>query len=80
MEDFMSQEFDEYGYRHCDECGVPLAYYEKRVCGECAEPFIRPFFRWYDLWIGAYVDTANRAIYICPLPMIGVKIQLKARE
>lgn len=34
-----------------------------------------PFFRWFDLWIGAYIDVENRAIYICPLPMVGVKIR-----
>ena len=37
---------------------------------------ITPFFRWYDLWIGAYVDTKNRTVYLCPLPMVGVKISL----
>lgn len=37
---------------------------------------ITPFFRWYDLWIGIYIDTATRAIYICPVPMLGVKVQL----
>lgn len=36
---------------------------------------ITPFFRWYDLWIGAYVDTKDKAIYVCPLPMVGIKIQ-----
>ena len=35
---------------------------------------IKPFFRWYDLWIGAYIDTRNRAIYIIPIPMVGLKI------
>ena len=35
---------------------------------------IEPFFRWYDLWMGAYINLGRRAIYICPLPMIGVKI------
>ena len=35
---------------------------------------IKPFFRFYDLWIGAYIDTDNRTIYICPVPMIGIKI------
>ncbi len=35
----------------------------------------KPFFRWYDLWIGAYIDVNNRAIYICPLPMVGVKLR-----
>lgn len=35
---------------------------------------IEPFFRWYDLWIGAYIDTKNKMIYICPLPMVGIKV------
>ncbi len=35
---------------------------------------VRPFFRWFDLWIGLYIDTANRAVYFCPLPMIGLRI------
>ena len=37
---------------------------------------VRPFFRWYDLWVGVYVDRANRALYFCPLPMLGVKFWL----
>ena len=32
------------------------------------------FFRWYDLWIGAYIDRPRRTVYICLLPTIGVKI------
>lgn len=39
---------------------------------------VRPFFRWYDLWIGAYLQVKEsdaKAIYICPLPMIGIKIE-----
>ena len=35
---------------------------------------IKPFFRWYDLCIGVYFDTKGRAVYICPLPTIGVKV------
>lgn len=35
------------------------------------------FFRWYDLWIGAFIDTKKRAIYICPVPMFGIKIWWK---
>lgn len=34
------------------------------------------FFRWYDLWVGAYYDRKNRHLYLCPLPMIGVRIAL----
>lgn len=32
------------------------------------------FFRWFDFWIGCYIDKANKAIYICPVPMVGIKI------
>ncbi len=37
---------------------------------------IKLFFRWYDLWIGAYIDKKNRAIYICLIPMVGIKISV----
>ena len=32
-------------------------------------------FRWYDLWIGAFIDTESRTVYICPLPMVVIKYQ-----
>lgn len=39
------------------------------------------FFRWYDLWIGAYWDRKARMLYVCPVPMLGVKIELaRTRE
>lgn len=37
---------------------------------------VKPFFRWFDLWVGVFVDTEKKAVYICPVPMLGVKIQL----
>jgi hypothetical protein len=37
----------------------------------------RPFFRWYDLWIGAYWDRATRTLYVCPVPMLGVAISFE---
>lgn len=40
---------------------------------------IRPFFRWFDLWIGAYVDLEKRAVYVCPVPMLGLKIELSLK-
>jgi hypothetical protein len=41
---------------------------------------IRPFFRWYDLWIGIFIDTKNDATYIIPFPMFGIKIQRKFKN
>ncbi len=38
------------------------------------------FFRWYDLWIGVYIDTKGQAVYICPLPMVGVKLSWRPSE
>ena len=40
---------------------------------------VRSFFRWYDLWIGAYWDSKSRALYVCPLPTVGVRIQFRRR-
>lgn len=37
---------------------------------------VTPFFRWFDLWIGAYVDVPNRTLYVCPFPTLGFRIQL----
>lgn len=34
-------------------------------------------FKWYDLWVGLFVDTAKRRLYICPLPCILITIHLK---
>ncbi len=34
-------------------------------------------FAWFDFWIGLFYDQKNRTIYIFPIPMFGIKIQLK---
>lgn len=36
---------------------------------------IRIYFAWYDMWIGAYWDTFDRTLYICPIPMLVIKIR-----
>ena len=33
-------------------------------------------FAWYDLWVGAYYDRLEKTLYICPLPMLVVRILL----
>jgi len=35
---------------------------------------IKPFFKWRDIWIGVFIDANNSAVYICPLPTVGLKI------
>jgi hypothetical protein len=41
---------------------------------------IKPFFRWYDLWIGMYWDRYARVLYVCPLPMLGIAISLMPKR
>lgn len=36
---------------------------------------ITPFFRWFDLWVGVYVDVPNRTLYLCPVPMFGARLR-----
>jgi len=38
---------------------------------------VETFFRWYDLWIGAYYDKKAKRLYVCPLPMIGFWIEIR---
>jgi len=35
---------------------------------------VKPYFKWFDLWVGIYWDKANRIAYIGLLPMFGVKV------
>lgn len=37
---------------------------------------VKPLFAWFDFWVGVYYDRANRRIYILPVPMLGVVIDL----
>jgi len=38
---------------------------------------INTFFRWYDIWVGFYIDKSKKTLYFCPLPMIGLKIDFR---
>jgi len=35
---------------------------------------IKPLFAWHDLWVGAYVDSKERRVFILPLPCVGVVV------
>ena len=32
------------------------------------------FFKWFDFWVGWYWERRSQSLYICPLPMVGVKL------
>lgn len=37
-------------------------------------PFrVRVIFRWYDIWVGLYIDKCRRTLYFFPVPMLGFK-------
>lgn len=69
--------------KHCDYKQEYLPdliyqYYQQRL--RESKINITPFFRWYDLWVGVYVDTKNDALYIIPFPMFGIKIWRKFKN
>lgn len=33
---------------------------------------ISPLFRWYDFWVGGYIDLKRKRLYLFPVPMLGV--------
>jgi len=34
-------------------------------------------FAWYDLWIGIFIDTNKKKLYICPIPTLLFTINLQ---
>jgi hypothetical protein len=38
---------------------------------------IKPFFAWYDCWVGAFFDRKNRNLCLCPLPRCCLRISFK---
>lgn len=38
---------------------------------------VKMMFAWFDIWLGAYIDTKERAIYVCIIPMLPIKISIE---
>lgn len=68
------------GYWVCQVCGAKFGD-EGTFLGWCdlsdEERKVTLSFRWYDLWVGAYIDRKYRKVYICPLPTIVLCIPLR---
>lgn len=42
--------------------------------------FRKVFFAWYDFWVGAYWDRKNKVLYVCPLPCVVIKLELRRKK
>lgn len=38
---------------------------------------VKLIFKWYDLWVGFFVDTKKKCLYVFPVPMVGLIIMRK---
>lgn len=43
-------------------------------------PRVGFFWRWYDLWVGAYWDRRARVLYLCPFPTLGCTLDFGPPE
>jgi len=34
-------------------------------------------FAWYDMWIGVFIDTKKKIVYICPIPCVLIQLRFK---
>lgn len=37
-------------------------------------------FCWYDFWVGAFWDSQKRVLYVCPLPMLAIRITFRSKK
>lgn len=44
--------------------------------GWCIQGRVSLLFAWYDLWVGAYWDRKTQTLYLFPVPMLGLKLDL----
>jgi len=38
---------------------------------------MRLIFAWYDFWVGFYYDRNKKYLYIFPVPMIGLRVDMR---
>jgi len=36
---------------------------------------VKIIFRWFDLWVGLFIDAKKKTLYVFPLPMLGLMVQ-----
>ena len=34
----------------------------------------RIILKWYDIWVGVFIDTKSQVIYVFPVPCLGLRI------
>jgi len=63
------------------DCTDPGSHTEERQARQAKTTLsyrfaARPFFAWYDMWIGVYWDHSQRLLYVCPVPMLGLRVRV----
>lgn len=43
-------------------------------------PRVKVIFRWFDIWVGLFIDMANKKLYIFGVPMLGVCVEWGRRS
>lgn len=41
---------------------------------------VRPIVAWYDMWVGVFVDTNKKKLYLLPIPCVGIVISWGQRD
>ena len=41
---------------------------------------IQPIFRWFDLWVGVFIDRPKRRVYVFPVPCFGIVVSIGQEE
>lgn len=67
------------------QCPKPLDYEQYKavirerytqITESITEPTVCIKFAWYDIWVGAYYDRSGGYLYICPIPMVAIRIKI----
>jgi len=36
---------------------------------------VKIIFKWFDFWVGLFIDTKKKTLYFFPVPMLGLEVK-----